>query len=156
MNRARSNWQALGRSQKWIEQRMRGQEIRNKLTDYWTTHEISEQEEFAKLTNIIHKEWSGVTVKQHKKIKKPKGDNLRDHMTDAELIFTSLAELSTRKVAEKDKAKGYGQNVVAAMQGGRSAGKAKKDFEKLIGNKVVSKENFLSPSKSKRSLPKPD
>jgi len=149
VNRARSNWQALGRSQKWIEQRMRGQEIRNKLTDYWATHEISKQEEFARLTNIIHKEWSGVTIKHHKIIKKLKGHNLRDHMTDAELIFTALAELSTHKVAEKDKAKGYVPNIIAATKGGRLAGRAKKDFEKLTGNKVVSEENFLPANKRK-------
>lgn len=149
VNRARSNWQALGRSSKWIEQRMRGQEIRNKLTDYWAAHEISEQEKFARLTNIIHKEWSGITVKQHRAVKKLKGHNLRDHMTDAELIFTALAELSTHKVAEKDKASGYGQNAVAAVKGGRLAGKAKKDFEKLTGNKVVCKENFLPINKRK-------
>lgn len=149
VNRARSNWQALGRSQKWIEQRMRGQEIRNKLTDYWATHEISKQEEFARLTNIIHKEWSGVTVKQHKKIKKLKGHNLRDHITDAELIFTALAELSTNKVAEKDKAMGYGKNAVAATKGGRLTKRAKKDFEKVTGNKVVTEENFLPINKKK-------
>ena len=66
LNRARTNWQALGRSKKWIEQRMRGQEIRNKLTDYWNDHGVSEEEEFARLTNVIHKEWSGITVKAHK------------------------------------------------------------------------------------------
>ena len=147
LNRARSNWQAMGRSRQWIEQRMRGQEIRNKLTDYWATHEISEQEQFARLTNIIHREWSGVTVKEHKRIKKLRGHNLRDHMTDAELIFTSLAELSTRKVAEKEKALAYKQNVVAAKKGGGYAGKAKKDFEKLTGSRVVSQKNFLSANK---------
>ncbi len=99
LNRARSNWQKLGRSEKWIEQRMRGQEIRNKLTDYWATHKVTEQEEFAILTNIIHQEWSGLSVKKHKEIKKLKGHNLRDHMSDAELLFTSLAELTTRNVA---------------------------------------------------------
>lgn len=156
MNRARDHWKALGRSLKWIEQRMRGQEVRNKLTDYWATHEINEQEEFAKLTNIIHQEWSGVTVQQHKKIKKLKRHNLRDHMTDAELIFTALAELSTRQVAEKDQANGYSANALASVKGGRYAGKAKKDFEKLTGNKVISEENFLPPSKPKRSLPKLD
>ncbi|MDO8260551.1 MAG: BRO family protein, partial [Candidatus Magasanikbacteria bacterium] len=93
LDRARENWQAMGRSQKWIEQRMRGQEIRNKLTDYWAEHEISKEEEYANLTNIIHREWSGLTVKKHKKLKNLKGHNLRDHMSDAELIFTALAEL---------------------------------------------------------------
>jgi hypothetical protein len=149
LNRARENWQALGRSAKWIEQRMRSQETRNKLTDYWADHKISQEEECAKLTNLIHKEWSGVSVKDHKKIKNLKGHNLRDHMTEAELIFTSLAELSTRQVAEKDQAQGYIENATAVIKGGRYTGKAKKDFERLTDKKVVSNENFLPPKKQK-------
>ena len=98
--RARENWQKLGRSQKWIQQRMMGQETRNKLTDYWKDHQIEEGEEFAILTNIIHSEWSGLSVKEHKKLKDLQAHNLRDHMSDAELIFTALAELSTRQIAE--------------------------------------------------------
>jgi len=154
LNRARSNWQKLGRSEKWIEQRMRGQEIRNKLTDYWTTHKVTEQEEFAILTNIIHQEWSGLSVKQHKEIKKLKGHNLRDHMSDAELLFTSLAELTTRNVAEKDSALGLKENAVSAIQGGRYARKAKDDFEKLTGKKVVSDDNFLPPTKQVKKIKK--
>ncbi len=154
LDRARRNWQGLGYSSKWIEQRMRGQEIRNKLTDYWANHEISEKEQYARLANIIHQEWSGVSVKEHKKIKNLKGHNLRDHMTEAELIFTSLAELSTRQVAEKEKAKGYHPNVAAAVKGGRYAGKAKKDFEKLTGKPVVSQENFLPPVNNQKKIDK--
>lgn len=149
VNRARRHWQELGRSKKWIEERMRGQEIRNKLTDYWSEHAVSEQEEFAILTNIIHKEWSGVTIATHKKIKKLKGHNLRDNMTEAELLFTSLAELSTRNVAEKDLAVGLNENAIAAKSGGKLAGRARKDFEKLTGKKVVSNANFLSSKKQK-------
>lgn len=154
LNRARSNWQKLGRSEKWIEQRMRGQEVRNKLTDYWATHKVTEQEEFAILTNIIHQEWSGLSVKQHKKVKKLKGHNLRDHMSDAELLFNSLAELTTRNVAEKDSALGLKENAVSAIQGGQYARKAKNDFEKLTGKKVVSSDNFLSPTKQAKKIKK--
>lgn len=154
LNRARGNWQKLGRSEKWIEQRMRGQEIRNKLTDYWTTHKVTEQEEFAILTNIIHQEWSGLSVKKHKAIKKLKGHNLRDHMSDAELLFTSLAELTTRNVAEKDLAVGLKENAVSAIKGGRYTGKAKDDFEKLTGKKVVSDDNFLPPIRQTKKLNK--
>ncbi len=150
LDRARKNWRALGRSKQWIEQRMRGQEIRNKLTDYWADHEVTEEEEYAKLTNIIHKEWSGVTVQQHKNIKQLKDHNLRDHMSDAELIFTALAELSTHKVAEKDQAVGYHKNINAAKKGGKYAGKARKDFEKLTGKLVINKDNFLLPKNKKR------
>jgi len=152
VNRARENWQALGRSGKWIEQRLRGQEIRNKLTDYWADHQVNQEEEFAKLTNIIHKEWSGVSVKQHKQIKNLKGHNLRDHMTESELVFSALAELSTRQVAEKDLASGYQKNATAAHTGGRFAGKARQGFEKLTGNKVVSSDNFLPPQKESKKL----
>jgi DNA-damage-inducible protein D len=92
LDRARQTWQKHGRSDKWIQQRMTGQETRNKLTDYWRGHEIQEGQEFAILTNIIHEEWSGVSVKGHKQMKGLKSHNLRDHMSEAELIFTALAE----------------------------------------------------------------
>jgi hypothetical protein len=152
VNRARENWLALGRSTKWIEQRMRGQEIRNKLTDYWVDHEISKEEEFAALTNIIHREWSGVSVQEHKKLKNLRGHNLRDHMTEAELIFTSLAELSTRHIATKDLAVGFDKNAISAKKGGGVAGRAKKDFEALTGEKVISKTNFLAVNNKKRLI----
>src|SRR4030066_33403 len=93
LDRAREYWRQHGRSEKWIGQRMMGQETRNKLTDYWKDHEITGEEEFAILTNIIHQEWSGVSVKKHKDIKGLKTQNLRDHMSEAELIFTALGEL---------------------------------------------------------------
>ena len=93
LSRSREYWQKMGRSDGWIQQRMMGQEIRNKLTDYWKDNEVKEREEFAILTNIIHKEWSDLSVKEHKNLKNLKTQNLRDHMTDAELVFTALAEL---------------------------------------------------------------
>jgi len=113
LERARENWQKLGRSEKWIQQRMTGQETRNKLTDYWKESGVEKNDEFAFLTNIIHTEWAGLSVKQHKNLKGLKQQNLRDHMSEAELIFTALAELSTRQIAETDKAKGVKQNAVA-------------------------------------------
>jgi len=100
LNRSRELWQKHGRSQKWIEQRMLGQETRNKLTDYWKEHDVKEGKEYAILTNIIHQEWAGISVKEHKDKKGLKTQNLRDHMSEAELIFTALAELSTRQIAE--------------------------------------------------------
>ncbi len=106
LNRSREFWQKMGRSEKWIQQRMMGQEIRNKLTDYWKYHEVKEQDEFAILTNIIHEEWSDISVKEHKALKGLKTQNLRDHLTDEELIFTALAELSTRRIAETMETKG--------------------------------------------------
>ena len=106
IDRARETYKKLGRSDKWIQQRMTEQETRNKLTDYWKDHEITEGEEYAILTNIIHQEWSGLSVKEHKNLKGLKSQNLRDHMSEAELIFTALAELSTRQVAENTNATG--------------------------------------------------
>lgn len=83
LDRARETWKKHGRSEKWIQQRMTGQETRNKLTDYWADHEIKQGDEFAILTNIIHQEWTGHSVKQHKSLKGLKDHNLRDHMTEA-------------------------------------------------------------------------
>jgi DNA-damage-inducible protein D len=106
LDRARENWQKLGRSEKWIQQRMTGQETRNKLTDYWKESGVKKGDEFAFLTNIIHQEWTGLTVKKHKDLKGLKTQNLKNHMDEAELIFTALAEMSTRQIAETDEAKG--------------------------------------------------
>ena len=87
MDRAREGWQKMGRSEKWIQQRMTGQETRNKLTDYWKESGMTQQDEFAFLTNIIHQEWTGISVKMHKQIKGLKSQNLRDHMSEAELLL---------------------------------------------------------------------
>jgi DNA-damage-inducible protein D len=121
LDRARQTWQQHGRSDKWITQRMTGQEKRNKLTDYWRDHDIKEGSEFAILTNIIHQEWSGVSVNEHKDMKGLKSQNLRDHMSEAELIFTALAELSTRQISESVDATGLPQNKTAAKAGGQAA-----------------------------------
>ena len=142
LNRARANWQKLGRSEKWIQQRMMGQEIRNKLTDYWRNNEVKEQDEYAILTNIIHEEWSDLTVKEHKSLKNLKTENLRDHMTDAELVFTALAELSTRQIAETVAASGLEENKIPAKKGGRIAKNARLELEQKTGRKVVSAGNF--------------
>jgi len=145
LNRSRDYWRRMGRSQKWIQQRMMGQETRNKLTDYWKDHEISKQEEYAILTNIIHEEWSDLSVQGHKKLKRLKTENLRDHMTEAELIFTALAEMSTRQIAETDQAAGFEENKIPARKGGRIAKRARLDLEKKTGKKVVTSENFRLP-----------
>lgn len=147
LNRARETWQQHGRSEKWIQQRMTGQETRNKLTDYWAEHGIKKGDEFAILTNIIHKEWADVSVKEHKSIKGLQSQNLRDHMSEAELIFTALAELSTRQIAEADDATGMAENKIAAKQGGGIAKQARKALEDKTGKPVLSVDNFLPPKK---------
>lgn len=150
IDRARENWQKLGRSEKWIQQRMTGQETRNKLTDYWQESGVQKGDEFAALTNIIHQEWTGLTVKKHKELKGLKSQNLRDHMTEAELIFTALAELSTRQIAESTKAKGLNENAIASKKGGAVAKNARKELESKTGKSVVTGENFLPPAKDKK------
>ena len=145
LDRARQYWQQHGRSEKWIQQRMMGQETRNKLTDYWKNHDIRKESEYAALTNIIHKEWDGLTVKTHKKEKGLKNQNLRDHMSGAELIFTALAELSTRQIAETVNATGMPENAAAGRQGGGIAKRACLELEKKTGKKVVTGENYLPP-----------
>ena len=147
LDRATETWQKHGRSEKWIQQRMMGQETRNKLTDYWKEHDIKEGEEFAILTNIIHQEWAGISIKEHKKIKNLKTQNLRDHMSEAELIFTALAELSTRQIAESTNAKGMPENEEAGKKGGGIAKKARLELEAKTGRKVVVKDNHLPAKK---------
>lgn len=149
LDRARETWQKHGRSEKWIQQRMTGQETRNKLTDYWKEHDIKEGEEYAILTNIIHQEWADVGVREHKAMKGLKSQNLRDHMSEAELIFTALAELSTRQIAESMEAAGMNENEAAAKTGGGIARKARLELEGKTGKKVVSAESYLLPSKKK-------
>lgn len=149
INRARDNWQKHGRSEKWIQQRMMGQETRNKLTDYWKDHEIKNGEEYAILTNLIHQEWVGISVKQHKNLKGLKTQNLRDHMSEAELIFTALAELSTRQIAESEDATGMEENKSASIMGGGIAKKARLELEEKTGKSVISDQNFLPKVKKK-------
>ena len=152
LDRVREHWQRLGRSEKWIQQRMTGQETRNKLTDYWKENGVEKSEEFALLTNIIHQEWTGLTVKKHKDLKNLKSQNLRDHMSEAELIFTALAELSTRQIAETEEAKGIVENAQAGKKGGAIAKNARKALEAKTGKNVVTGDNFLPPTNDPNAL----
>ena len=152
LDRAREYWQQHGRSEKWIQQRMMGQETRNKLTDYWKDHEVTKEDEYAVLTNIIHQEWSGVSVKNHKDIKGLKTQNLRDHMNEAELIFTALAELSTRQIAESVNATGMPENAEAGKKGGKIAKTARLELESKAGRSVITSENYLPPVQKKGQI----
>ena len=145
LNRSRALWREHGRSERWIEQRMLGQETRNKLTDYWKDHDVKEGKEYAILTNIIHQEWSGISVKEHKGLKGLKDQNLRDHMSEAELIFTALAELSTRQIAESMKATGLQENAEAGKRGGGIARSARQELEQRTGQQVVAGSNNVPP-----------
>jgi hypothetical protein len=150
LNRSREYWQKQGRSEKWIQQRMMGQETRNKLTDYWAESGVKKGEEFAILTNIIHQEWSDLSVKAHKNLKGLKTQNLRDHMSEEELIFTALAELSTRRIAETDKTKGLEENKVPAIKGGRIAKDARKALEEKTGKSIITGNNYLVNKETKK------
>lgn len=152
LDRARETWQKHGYSEKWIQQRMMGQETRNKLTDYWKEHDVQAPDEFAILTNIIHQEWTGISIKEHKQIKGLNSQNLRDHMSEAELVFTVLAELSTRQIAEAMEARGMNENKIAGHEGGGIAKKARIALEKKTDKKVVTSDNFLSLKKVHEKL----
>ena len=152
LNRSRDYWQKMGRSEKWIQQRMMGQEVRNKLTDYWKNNEVTQPDEYAILTNIIHEEWSDLSVKEHKKLKNIKTQNLRDHMSDAELVFTALAELSTRQIAETMQTKGLLENKIPAKKGGKIAKNARIALEQKTGKNIVTKKNFLLSEKAEKKI----
>lgn len=148
LNRARDNWRKQGRSDEWIQRRMSGQETRNKLTDYWKEHDIKEGKEYATLTNIIHQECFGSNINKHQKLKGLETKhNLRDHMTEAELLFTALAELSTRQIAESVNAKGLTENKNASKAGGKIAKTARLELEEKTGQKVISNKNYLKSPK---------
>lgn len=154
LDRARTHWKAQGRSQKWIQQRMMGQETRNKLTDYWQAHGVTQPDDFAMLTNVIHQEWSDLSVAQHKKLKGLEHENLREHMSEAELLFTALAELSTRQIAEKDQAEGVQENKAAGRKGGKLAKQARLQFEEATGTKVVTSKSSLPDFTPKKQIRK--
>jgi hypothetical protein len=143
LNRSRALWREHGRPERWIEQRILGQETRNKLTDYWKEHDVKEGREYAVLTNIIHQEWAGLSVKGHKELKGLQDQNLRDHMSEAELIFTALAELSTRQIAESVNATGLVENAEAGKKGGGIARQARQELEQKTGQKVVTGRSGL-------------
>jgi hypothetical protein len=135
-------YRAKGYPEGWIEKRVRGIVVREELTDEWSERGVKEGQEYAILTAEISKATFGVKPSDHKKIKGLKRENLRDHMTDLELIFNMLGEASTSAIARKDDARGFDQNKDAAVRGGGVAGKARKQLELETGEKVVSAKNF--------------
>jgi DNA-damage-inducible protein D len=142
-----------GRSDEWIKERMNSINTRNKLTDEWQQRGVQEGKEFSQLTAIIAKGTFDITPTEHKDIKGLKNQNLRDHMTDLELILTALGEAVTRTVAIDTDAQGFDENKTAAVKGGQAGGMARRNVEKITGKKVVSKENFLKASDDIKELP---
>ncbi len=146
-DRAKEYYELKGYPKEWIDKRLRGIAIRQALTGEWSNRGIEAKREYAILTNEIAKATFGVGIKEHKKLKgldpKFKNQNLRDHMTDLELIFNMLGEASTTEITKKLDVKGFSENKIAAKKGGTIAGDARKKLELEIGENVVSEKNYL-------------
>lgn len=137
-------YRAKGFDEKWIFKRIKGIQDRKQLTDVWKDGGITEQREYAILTNEIYKEWSGMTAKQYKSFKGLRKESLRDNMSDIEVTLADLGEIATREIAKKKNPKGLDENIEVARRGGKIVGNAKKDLEKEIGEKVVTSNNALN------------
>lgn len=146
--RTRELYKLKGYSEDWIEKRMRSIAIREELTDSWKKSGVKENVEYAILTAEISKATFGLTPKDHKNIKGLKNQNLRDHMSDLELIFSMLGEASTQAIVQTKQPKGFIENKKVAKQGGNVAGNARKELEEKTGKKVVSNENYLELGQS--------
>ena len=146
--RARELYQAKGYPQAWIEKRLRSISVRGELTDEWKARGVAEGREYSILTAEIARATFGITPTEHSQLKGldsvKTGNNLRDHMTDLELIFTMLGEASTTEIARHSDAMGFNENRTSAKDGGKIAGNARKALEAKTGKKVVSKTNYLA------------
>ena len=149
LKRTREIYKTKGYSDKWIEKRMRSIAIRDELTDEWKKRGVKERIEYSILTAEISKAAFGLTPTQYKEVKGLKKQNLRDHMTDLELIFSMLGEASTTKVARAKDARGFVENKNAARIGGKIAGNARKELEKESGENIISSENYLPKRETK-------
>lgn len=152
--RTRELYKLKGYPDDWIEKRMRSIAIREELTDEWKTRGVKEQKEYAILTAEISKATFGLTPAEYKKVKGLKSQNLRDHMTDLELIFSMLGEASTTAIVKTQNPVGFVENHKVAKQGGKIAGDARKALEIKTGERVVSKKNYLPKEKSIKQLTK--
>jgi DNA-damage-inducible protein D len=141
--RTRAIYKAKGYSNEWIEKRMRGIAIREELTDEWDKRGVKLQREYAILTAEISKATFGMTPSEYKEHKGLERENLRDHMTDLELIFSMLGEAATKEIAVNRDAQGFDENKTAAKMGGRIAGDARRQLEQESGKPVISQENYL-------------
>ena len=144
VQRAIDTYRAKGHDEDWIIKRIKGIQDRKKLTDVWNSNGVTEEVEYAILTNEIYKEWSGLTAKQYKQYKGLRKESLRDNMTDIEVALADLGEIATRELAKKHRPLGLEQNKKVAKLGGRTAKVARDELEKNLGESVVSKDNVLS------------
>lgn len=150
--RAREIYKAKGYPDDWIEKRMRSIAIREELTEEWKNRGVKEQIDYAILTAEISKATFGLTPSEYKKVKELKSQNLRDHMTDLELIFSMLGEASTTEIVKTKNPKGFKENKKAAKQGGTVAGNARRELESKTGRRVVSNKNYLPDTKKNNEL----
>jgi len=144
-----------GYSKEWINQRLKSIEVRNELTDEWKTRGVK-KEQYGILTNEITKAWSGLNVTEYKKHKDLKKENLRDNMTNLELVLNMLAEATTTEISKEKKPKTFTENKIVAKQGGTIAGNTRKEIEAKTGKKIVSPQNAktLQQTNTKKSLNK--
>jgi hypothetical protein len=154
--RTRALYKAKGYPDGWIEKRMRGIAIREKLTDEWKNRGVKEDTEYSILTAEISKATFGLTPSQYKRLKGLKRENLRDHFNDLELIFNMLGKAATTEIAREKDARGFTENKDAANKGGRIAGKARKELESQTGKRVVSRKNYLEGPPDRKALPEKD
>ena len=131
-----------GYTKEWIKQRLKSIEVRKELTDEWDERGVKKGQEYAILTDVITKGWSGLTTREYKKLKGLKTENLRDNMTNLELVLNMLAEATTTEISKKKKPKGLRQNQLVAAEGGQIAGNTRKEIEEKTGRKVVTSENL--------------
>ena len=143
INRALIAYRQLGYSESWINQRLKSMEIRKDLTDEWKRRGLQDGVQFATLTDIIYKTWAGKTAKEYKKFKGLKKENLRDNMTNQELILNMLAELSTKEISESRDPQNFKDHVQNAVDGATIAKNARTELEKKTGKKVVSPSNAI-------------
>ena len=141
-----------GYSKEWINQRLKSIEVRKELTDEWETRGVKKGQEYAILTDEITKAWSGFTAKQYKNLKGLKKENLRDHMNNLELVLNMLAEATTTEISKEKKPETFKDNKRIAKQGGTIAGNTRREIEEKTGKKVITRENFLPPTKEKKNL----
>ena len=144
VQRAIDTYRAKGYDEEWIIKRIKGIQDRKKLTDVWNSNGVTDEVEYAILTNEIYKEWSGFTAKQYKQYKELRKESLRDNMTDIEVVLADLGEIATRELAKEHRPLGLEQNKKVAKMGGDAAKVARDDIEKNLGRSVVSKDNALS------------
>ena len=145
MERAVATYQAKGYSDAWITQRMRSIEIRKEMTDEWKRAGVTPGRDYASLTNILTSSWSGKTVSEYKKLKGLRNENLRDNMTNTELVLNQLAEISTTEISKATNPKGYTGAKSATLAGGKIAANARRELEAQLGKSVISPLNATSP-----------